>query len=191
MRSRARNNRGFTILELIVTIVVISILVAIALPGMRDLMGRNKVSTEVNRLVSDLLLARNTAITRGTFVTICRSGDQSSCLAASAANEFEQGWMTYAAPATRVAFNSAVAGNELLKVGEAASPEIQVHSLGSQAPAYITYLATGRIDPAVAGNIVITICLNGESTAQVPGRRLTLSVSGRPALSEVAAGSCT
>jgi len=184
-------HRGFSVIELMVTVAVVAIVAVVAVPGMRDLMARNKVSTEVNRILSDLLLARNTAITRGTFVTVCRSGDQSACnTSPSAANRFDSGWMTYVAPATRTAFSGA-AGNELLKVGELAAPEIQIQTVGAQAPDYITYLPTGRVDPAAAGNIVITVCLDGSSTTRVPGRRLTLSVSGRPALSEVAEGSCS
>ena len=177
--------RGFSVLELMITIAVLAILVGVALPSMRDLIARNKISSEVNRLVSDLLLARNTAITRGTFVTICRSSDQATC-GGGPTNRFDQGWITYVSPVTRSAFASGTAGNELLKVGELASPEIQISTAGTQAPTFITYLPTGRIDPATSGNIVITICVNGASTTRIPGRRLTLSVSGRPALSEIA-----
>lgn len=178
-------------LELMATVAVVAIVSVFAVPAMSDFIGRNKISTEVNRLVGDLLLARNTAITRGTFVTLCRSSDQSVCLA-GAANRFDAGWMTYVSPNTRIAFNSGVAGNDLLKVGQIASPQIEMRTIGGSAPDFITYLASGRVDPVGGtGNIVITVCAGGQSTVAVPGRRLTLSVSGRPSVSKMGVGACT
>lgn len=181
--------KGFTVIELMVAVAMLAILAGIALPAMRGVIQRNQVSSEVNRLLSELLMARNTAVTRGQVVTICRSGDQVTCLAGSAANQYENGWITYVAPAPRVTLTGA-AGFEVLKVGDPASSAMQVRALGGQAPSFISFLPSGRIDPAAAGNIVINVCPGGQSTALVPGKRLSLSVSGRPNLSELAPGPC-
>ncbi len=184
----SRRQSGFTVIELIVAVAIVAIFAGLALPPMGDLIARNQVATEVNRLVSDLQLARNSAVTRGSVVTMCRSGDQVGCLTSSSANQFDAGWMTYASPDARTPF---VATDALLKVGEGASDNMEIRTIGNQAPDFISFLPTGRIDAAAPGNIVIAVCKNGQSTERVKGRRLTLSVSGRPSISEIPVGACT
>jgi type IV fimbrial biogenesis protein FimT len=186
-----KHSSGFTVVELIVALAVVAILATAALPAMGGLISRNKVASEVNRLASDLLFARNSAVTRGRVVTVCRSGDQTACLSSpSAAGRLDAGWMTYTADEPLENFDGAL--GEVLKVGEKVSETIEIRVLGNQAPDYISFLPSGRIEGASPGNIVITICKDGQSTDQVTGRRVTLSTSGRPSLSEIAAGqSCS
>ncbi|WP_456405195.1 GspH/FimT family pseudopilin [Thiolapillus sp.] len=59
-----RKIQGFTLVELLITVVVLSILVALAVPSFRGLMDRNAVSTTANDLLSSILLARSEAIKR-------------------------------------------------------------------------------------------------------------------------------
>jgi len=59
-----RKKRGFTLVELLITVVVIAILVALATPSFRGLMDRNAVTATANDLLSSILLARSEAIKR-------------------------------------------------------------------------------------------------------------------------------
>lgn len=183
-----RAQRGFSLLELMFTLLLIGVVAAIGLPTMQTTVRRNQVSTEVNRLLSDLLFARNSAVTRGRVVTLCRSNDQSTC-GGGATGQYDVGWITYMATGPRIGY-SAGAGFELLKVGDPASTNLQIRSSGAQAPTYISFQPNGRIDPAVAGAISVSVCYNGTSTVQVPGKRVVLSVSGRPNVTDVPPGGC-
>lgn len=62
--------RGFTLLELMVTIAVLAILTTIAIPNFRDLVQNNRVTTQANELVSALTFARTEAVKRGRNVVV-------------------------------------------------------------------------------------------------------------------------
>ncbi len=71
--------QGLTLIELIVTIAVMSILVTWAIPGYQQFTARNQVAAEVLRIKTALSMARNTAITRRTTITVCPSSDRLTC----------------------------------------------------------------------------------------------------------------
>ena len=62
--------RGFTLLELMVTVAVAAILATVAVPGFRDLIQNNRVTTQTNELVSALNFARTEAVKRGRNVAV-------------------------------------------------------------------------------------------------------------------------
>jgi type IV fimbrial biogenesis protein FimT len=68
---------GFTLIELIVTLVIAAILLALAAPSMTSFIRRDRIITQANDLVADLSFARSEAIKRGIPVTICKTGDPS------------------------------------------------------------------------------------------------------------------
>ena len=61
---------GFTIVELVVTITIGAILVAIALPNFRELSIKSNVTETNNQLTGALNLARSEAVRRGTLVEV-------------------------------------------------------------------------------------------------------------------------
>ena len=62
--------RGFTLVELMVTIAVVAILATVAVPGFRDLIRNNRVTAQTNEIVSALNFGRTEAIKRGRSVTV-------------------------------------------------------------------------------------------------------------------------
>lgn len=69
--SRAPAQRGFTIIELMVTLVVAAILLAIAIPSFTYLTVSSKLSTTANSLVNNLMVARAEAIKRNADMNVC------------------------------------------------------------------------------------------------------------------------
>lgn len=64
-------SRGFTLIELMVTVGVMVILAAIAAPSMSELIDNRRAAGQAEELVASLQLARAEAIRRNARVTVC------------------------------------------------------------------------------------------------------------------------
>lgn len=65
-----QRHAGFTLVELMVTVVVLGLLLSVAVPSFRDLLAAQRLRSAANSLVSDLLLARSEALKRGRNVVL-------------------------------------------------------------------------------------------------------------------------
>ncbi len=72
-----RPNSGFTLIELIVTLVIAAILLTLAAPSMTGFIRRDRLITQANDLVADLSFTRSEAVKRGFPVNICKTADAS------------------------------------------------------------------------------------------------------------------
>lgn len=87
-----RRARGFTLLELLVTIAIFAIVTTLAAPGLRTFTQNNRAAAQANEFIAALNLARNEAVTRGAIVSICASADGVSC---SGVTEWTGGWLVF------------------------------------------------------------------------------------------------
>lgn len=86
-----KKTRGFTLVELMVTLAVVAILLSMGVPSMRDLIRNNRLTTATNLFTSSLNIARSEAIKQGRNATVCVSDTQNSC---SGAN-WQLGWLAW------------------------------------------------------------------------------------------------
>lgn len=83
---------GFTLVELMVTVAVLAILLAIATPSFTSIINGNRLASGANELVASVQLARSEAVKRNRSVAICRSTDGANCVLAAGASW--EGWIT-------------------------------------------------------------------------------------------------
>jgi type IV fimbrial biogenesis protein FimT len=62
--------RGFTLVELMVTLAVLAILITVGIPAFGDLVRNNRVTSQTNELVTALNIARSEAVKRGRNVQV-------------------------------------------------------------------------------------------------------------------------
>ena len=76
-----------------ITLVIASIVLTMAVPGMRDLVQNNRITGQVNEMVTAFNLARLEAIRRGSPVSVCASADQKIC--STDATNWPKGWIVF------------------------------------------------------------------------------------------------
>lgn len=86
---------GFTLIELMITLAVAAILMAVALPSFRTFVLNVRRDSLVDSLVSSLHYARNQALNLDEDTSLCAGTNGVSCTAGQWAN----GWQVIAAPA--------------------------------------------------------------------------------------------
>lgn len=82
----ARAVYGFTVLELMITLTVAAIVLAMAVPSFNEMIQNNRLITQTNQLVTALNLARSESIKRRENVDVVATD------AGDAANEWGKGW---------------------------------------------------------------------------------------------------
>lgn len=70
---------GFSFIELIITITLVSILLLLIFPTMHDLYGRNTSQSQADKIKTALEFARSEAIRQNTSITFCKSKSFTDC----------------------------------------------------------------------------------------------------------------
>ena len=91
MDTMRRKQRGLTLVELMVTLAVAIILLAVGMPLFTGVVDSNRATTQANSLVAALKLARSEAVKRSDDVTVC-AGDGSAC---GGADDWADGWFVH------------------------------------------------------------------------------------------------
>jgi type IV fimbrial biogenesis protein FimT len=90
-----KHSSGFTMIELLVTVVIMAILAALAAPSFASLIRDYAVSSQLNALNADMRFARGEAIKRGASVTLCASPQPSIANPVCGGSDWKTGWIIF------------------------------------------------------------------------------------------------
>ena len=106
------SNAGFTIIELLVTVTVLGIILAIGLPSLRDFLVRNQVAAIAAEFTNDVSRTRTEAISRNSCVSMCTSNNTQNALTGgtpsctTANSNWQAGWIIFANPTCSAAITT-------------------------------------------------------------------------------------
>lgn len=85
-----KNLHAFTLVEMMITVAVAAILIAVAAPNFIRTIESNTILSITDELSSSLRLSREEALRQGLPVTICASSNQSTC-----GGTWNDGWIVF------------------------------------------------------------------------------------------------
>lgn len=81
---------GVTLIEVAITVTILAILAAVALPALNNVILANRLAAGANELVGSLQVARSEAIRRGSRVAVCASSSGTAC-----GGNWSSGWIVF------------------------------------------------------------------------------------------------
>lgn len=168
-----RQERGFTLIEMMIGVGLMALLLSMAVPALDTFTSNARQTGAINDFVSSLHVARSTAVTTNTRVTVCPSDTGLRC----AAVDWDQGWIVFRDPNS----NQIVDGDETIV---STGSRVEGASFDSaEFGSFLTYRPNGRVmNASVNGSVgQFTLCdSRGSSHAKV----MIIDLSGRPRYSD-------
>ena len=154
MNNKNRSS-GFTLVELMVALAIVSILLVLAWPSYQQFVVDSRVSAQANEFLTALTFTRSEAVKRNATVTMCKSADGASC---ATAGGWQQGWIVFVDAG---AVGAVDVGDTILRVAAAmAGPSTLVGT--TDVASYVSYAPSGRSQLAggAAQGGTLNLCSN-------------------------------
>lgn len=74
-----RTQRGFTLYELLITVLVVGVILTLGIPNMQEFTRNSRMTSAANDLHAAFHLARSESSRAKTNITVCASADQDNC----------------------------------------------------------------------------------------------------------------
>lgn len=176
MRMRQKIS-GFTLLELMVTIVILAIVVSFAVPSFRQTVLESRIGSQINEFSGLIALARSeaTKLQEG-VVSVCSTTDGTTC---NGGANWDQGWILFRDVDADGVIDNGV--DELIKVGGLLSGgnTARVDGLSSSDGSLVRFSSRGFPLPDAIGSSAAGTLRVCDSRGASDARAVVISVSGQ------------
>lgn len=100
------SGRGFSMIELVITIAIAAILLTLAIPSFTSFLNSNRVSGQANELLATFQTARLESIRRGRQVVVCGSSNANAATPSCSGTAAWGGWISFVDTNSDQAFNT-------------------------------------------------------------------------------------
>jgi type IV fimbrial biogenesis protein FimT len=146
-------NRGFTVIDLLVTMAALAIVILVAVPSSKAAIHKHQITEAAGNLLSGLAEARTESIARSSTVTICPSSNGFTC---RHDDNWDLGWLVY----TDGNADGQVQEFEKLLAFEAPADKIRIRARGAVA-SRASFTAAGLTPTDQADSGIFLVCLSG------------------------------
>lgn len=162
---------GFTLVELMITLVVAAIFMTAVVPSYRSLIQNNRAVTLSNDFITSISLAKSEAIKRGETVSICASANATQTACGNNTN-WPNGWIVFSDPnGDGVLANAA----DRIRVHQALENGASLATTANR----VTFAATGFVTSGAG-----TYTMSASGCVGSHGRIVTISNTGRTAVAD-------
>jgi type IV fimbrial biogenesis protein FimT len=172
--------RGFTLVELMVTIGILAILMMVAIPSFNSALISYRLTSIANTFVASAQLARSEAIKRNSRVTLCKSANGVDC---TTAGGWQQGWILF----NDIDNNALKGPTEAIIHTEVALPANFSMTFVDN---YISFTATGGTELTTGAFQAGTVKLCSQSAPVGPARQMVINAVGRMRVAKVPVLTC-
>lgn len=166
--------KGFTLIELMVTIAIAAILMVVAVPSLVTYQRNSEMTSFANTMLASINAARGEAMKRGRYAMVVPADGL----------VWSSGWIVFVDVDRSGAYNAATDVLVLTKEAPPSYLTVSGTSVANEAAPYIMFDPSGfaaKKSTSPVPNLTFTITRNDVSTSEAPEqtRRLIVAITGR------------
>ena len=160
-----RRQSGFTLYELLITVLIVGIILSVGLANMSDFNRNGRMTSTANELHAAFHLARSEAARAKTFITICASASSMSA-APDCGGNWSEGYIVFTDLNGDLTVDPGAPGDAILRRHGPVEPGIDLTFADNAG--YFRFAATGQ-GSAVAGLPTVSQVLMCDERGNSPG----------------------
>jgi len=165
-----RRECGFTLYELLITVLVVGIILSIGVPNFSEFTKNSRLASTSNDLLGSFQLARSEAARSKSIITICASTNSMDA-AANCSGDFNNGWIIFIDIDGDL--NRAGAGENVLRAHPPVASGVTVTTNGNSTYFSFASSGLGRGDIGLTPSLQTAMICDDRGIAVAPGGRAT------------------
>lgn len=151
--ARPSHFRGFTLIELMVTVAIVAIMATLAAPSFRDFIVRRNLESVTSEFTAGVARARSESVSKNICTTMCMSSSSGADSPACTTNEadWQVGWIVFLNPACDSSLTAPPSSSDLLVARVAKTGDYYLQAQGSSPVKKMMFNPRGSPNLTAAG----------------------------------------